>query len=82
LSAWREPAAGVEALVDVAAASIERYGAPRSVRAWLGPWLELTPPAIDLDEAVCDQHPLGDLRVPRRVCAMCRTERLAALVAQ
>lgn len=82
LAAWREAAAGVDALVDVAEASIGRYGPPRTVQAWLGPWLGLTPPAIDLDEAVCDEHPLGELRVPRRVCAMCHTERVAAKIAQ
>src|SRR5205085_1077673 len=76
-AAWPTEASAVAAFVDAALASIERYGAPDYARAWITVWLELEPPALDVDEALCEEHPLAGIPVPRRACAQCRASQVA-----
>jgi hypothetical protein len=70
--AWPSRDAVAVAWSTTAAAAVIEYQVPRSARAWVAPWLMTDPPAVLPGEAMCDEHALGALLVPTRVCAMCR----------
>lgn len=71
--AWPTPAAAADDWTIAAATTVADRGKPFSARAWVVPWLYATPPARGVDEALCTEHALGELAVPSRICAPCRT---------
>jgi hypothetical protein len=72
LAAWPDVDSGCTAFVAAAVESIDRFGLPRSVRAWSTVWLELAPPPPQPGEALCTEHPIDGIDVPLRACAVCR----------
>jgi hypothetical protein len=70
--AWPTLADAAADWAITAATSIVDRGRPFSARAWVGPWLYVDPPAAVAGDTMCDEHALGDLAVPVRICAPCR----------
>ncbi|HET6908883.1 MAG TPA: helix-turn-helix domain-containing protein [Mycobacteriales bacterium] len=79
MAAWPTDADAADEWARASIDSVQHHGEiPRSARAWKALWLQLDPPADVAGGVMCTDHALGDLAVPKRVCAVCRYDLVTA----